>query len=351
MYWGAPTQSSTSNPNAVALYYDDFSDSPRAPNSKWDNVRGCAECFVVDGGVLDLTSANTDRVGAGTLIRIDPAWQAGFRVQFDLQIQWVDGRAFGDGLALGIFQPQAGPAIAGGTLGLNGFGYAVEFDTFLGSMEPPARHLAVVATAPFPETHLAWAPAPYLDPLTDGGTAPWIRADIRVTENTVRVLVDGVEQLRYRQDAGFATGSGAFLTLSAATGSAVATHLVDHLSLVPFVDPPPSIEIGPIESRPASPDAGNPGGPDAAVDSGAGFPEDAGASADSGTAVEGQDAGRPFADAGVEPLDPQWLRYRVGCQGLDVLSVLGVVPFVLILRSRRASQRNVGIHNCTRGPE
>jgi hypothetical protein len=336
MYWGAPTQPSTSNPSAVALFYDDFATSPRAPGSKWMNVNGCAACFVADGGVLQLTDGALNRVGAGTMIRIDPAWQSGFRVRFNFQMRAVDGVRLGDGIALGVFQDRTSSPTGGGGLGLNGVGYAVEFDTFLGPMDPPVRHLAFAATAPTPETHLAWAPAPYLDPLTDGGPPPWIHADIRVTENTVRVLVDGVEQLRYRQDAGFATGSGAFLTLGGSTGSAAAAHLVDHLSLVPCVDPPPSIDFGAIESRLTSPDAGNDGGPDAAVDTDAGFIEDAGPSADSGVAAGGDDAGHSPPDAGVEPLAPEVFVFRVGCQGVDFLSMLGLVPFVLILRSRRA---------------
>ena len=105
-YWDNAAATSLSSPEAVNLFFDDFSSDPNT-NGKWSDIyrdaSDPANEFFWSGSTLFLTTdQQLLRAGGATALMISPTWENGWMVSFRYRVgPSPSGHA--DGFAMGFF--------------------------------------------------------------------------------------------------------------------------------------------------------------------------------------------------------------------------------------------------------
>jgi hypothetical protein len=175
-----------------------------------------------DGELLSLVTAEQHQSGSAMVAFPMPsdAWRVSFQM-------WMGGGTGADGMGLIIIDPAESELLGsqGGGLGVRGLnGYSIEFDTHQNDSwrDPNENHVALVANKVF--SHIA-----INDTIPEMEDVGWIDVEIIAADDTITVMMDGVEVLSAPLPDDLP--DNVMLGLAAATGVKTNDHLVDDLTI------------------------------------------------------------------------------------------------------------------------
>jgi hypothetical protein len=270
VYFGSGSAPDVSDGYGTNLFYEPFDTDPD-DGGRWTAVyryAGDASSeWVWGNGEQWLTTLSRYAGGGATFMQMDASWDDSWALSFRYRAGGGDGpNDGGDGLAFGFFHQ--GNNGAGGSLGVQQAGYAVEVDALLSTGDPSPEHIAVTKTVSTSDSysHLAVFDTPKVK------DDVW--HSVLVGFNQSRITVD-------LDDAGILDYSGAWnrtyrrMLFGAGTGLDDNLQRIDDVVLRKFVRPEPVAAIGTLEATDAG-DTGTGGGAGGGSGAGGGAPGDGG---------------------------------------------------------------------------
>ncbi|MFK7697017.1 cadherin-like beta sandwich domain-containing protein [Paenibacillus sp. HJGM_3] len=178
-------------------------------------------------GVIELTQAQNNKLG---YMWLNQSLSPPYTVSFKFRIS-DSSSSPADGLVFMFNKEKNSNGQGGGSLGfVEGNGYGVEFDTWPNEWDPGAKHITLFKNSPrhSPENLLAQADALNNPLLPNFANSAWHDVRIDVRTNSIKVSLDGVDQLTW---IGTVDNSYNRLGFAASTGGSHSRHLIDNVTI------------------------------------------------------------------------------------------------------------------------